>query len=99
MHQDQLVLLNNFRKNGNGRKFEQHVFTSGEASLSYLKKEHNSQKFYHVGPPRDFDLFKGFENYKSNRINESEYLLCTGLFDEHDKDLNFYKNLLENLCK
>jgi len=22
-------------------------------------------------------------------------LLCTGLFDEHDKDLNFYKNLLE----
>ena len=23
-------------------------------------------------------------------------MLCTGLFDEHDKDLNFYKNLLEN---
>jgi len=83
-------------KMGMEENLSNHVFTSGEASLSYLNKEHNSQKFYHVGPPKDFDLFKAFKNYKSNTINESEYLLCTGLFDEHDKDLNFYKNLLEN---
>ena len=73
-----------------------HVFTSGEASLSYLKKEYKSQKFYHVGPPRDFDLFRDFKNYKSNIISNCDYLLCTGLFDEQDKDLNFYKDLLEN---
>jgi HAD superfamily hydrolase (TIGR01459 family) len=84
------------KKMGMEENLSNHVFTSGEASLSYLKKKHNSQKFYHVGPPRDFDLFKGFEDCKTNKINDSEYLLCTGLFDEHDKDLNFYKNLLEN---
>ena len=83
-------------KMGMDEKLRNHVFTSGEASLSYLKKEHKSQKFYHVGPPRDFDLFKDFKNYKSSKISECEYLLCTGLFDEHDKDLNFYKNLLES---
>ena len=52
-----------------------HVFTSGEASLSYLGKEHKSQKFYHVGPPRDFDLFQDFKDFKSDQINESEYFL------------------------
>ena len=83
-------------KMGMDENLRNHVFTSGEASLSYLNKEHKFQKFYHVGPPRDFDLFKDFKNYKSNKITDCEYLLCTGLFDEHDKDLNFYKDLLES---
>ena len=55
-----------------------------------------SKKFYHVGPPRDFDLFNLFENNKCKDINESEYLLCTGLFDDHDKDLIYYKDLFES---
>ena len=82
-------------KMGMDENLRSHVFTSGEASLIYLSKEHKSQKFYHVGPPRDFDLFRDFKNYKSSEIDYCEYLLCTGLFDEHDKDLNFYKDLLE----
>ena len=53
-----------------------------------------SKKFYHIGPPRDFDLFYLFEKNKCEDINESEYLLCTGLFDDHDKDLKFYKDLV-----
>jgi HAD superfamily hydrolase (TIGR01459 family) len=83
-------------KMGMEENLRNHVFTSGEASLSYLSKEYKSQRFYHVGPPRDFDLFRNIKDYKSNKINDCEYLLCTGLFDEHDKDLNFYKNLLES---
>jgi HAD superfamily hydrolase (TIGR01459 family) len=83
------------KKMGMEKKLREHVFSSGEASLSYLKKKHKSQKFYHVGPPRDFDLFQDFKDYKSDKIDESEYLLCTGLFDEHDKDLKYYKDLLE----
>ena len=71
------------------------VFTSGEAALNYLKKSYLSKKFYHIGPPRDFDLFYLFEKNKCEDISDSEYLLCTGLFDDHDRDLKFYKNLLE----
>ncbi len=82
-------------KMGMEENLRDHVFTSGEASLSYLNKKHKLQRFYHVGPPRDFDLFQDFKNYKSNKIIDCEYLLCTGLFDDHDKDLSFYKNLLE----
>ena len=33
---------------------------------------------------------------KCEDIKESEYLLCTGLFDDYDEDLIYYKNLFEN---
>ena len=86
-------------KMGMEEKLRHCVFTSGEASLSYLKKEYEFKNFYHVGPPRDFDLFKDFKKYKSKKIEDCDYLLCTGLFDEQDKDLNYYKNLLEKHVK
>mgnify|MGYP007000117545 len=41
------------------------------------------------------DLFNEFKNNKSENLNTSKYLLCTGLFDEYDKDLKYYKELLE----
>ena len=82
-------------KMGMDQNLSDHVFTSGEAALSYLKKYYLLKKFYHIGPPRDFDLFNLFENKKCENINDSHYLLCTGLFDDYDKDLIYYKNLLE----
>ena len=82
-------------KMGMEKEIRDHVFTSGEASLNYLKKFHKMEKFFHIGPPRDFDLFNDFKNNQSKDLNECQYLLCTGLFDDHDQDLNYYKNLLE----
>ena len=82
-------------KMGMNKEIRDHVFTSGEASLNYIKKFYLSDKFFHIGPPRDFDLFNEFKNNKSENLNTSKYLLCTGLFDEYDKDLKYYKELLE----
>ena len=90
------TVRNFLQKMGMEQELRDHVFTSGEAALNYLKKNFLSQKFYHIGPPRDFDLFDLFENNKCEDINESEYLLCTGLFDDYDEDLIYYKNLFEN---
>jgi HAD superfamily hydrolase (TIGR01459 family) len=85
-----------FLKNMNlEEKIRNHVFSSGEASLNYLKNNFSSKKFYHIGPPRDFDLFKEFEKDKSQSIENCEYLLCTGLFEKYDEDLNYYKDLFE----
>ena len=83
-------------KMGMDKEFRDKVFTSGEAALNYLKKFYSLNKFYHLGPPRDFDLFNDFKDNKSNDIDKSQYLLCTGLLDDYDQDLNYYKNLLEN---
>ena len=36
---------------------------------------------------------------KTKNIDNAEYFLCTGLFDEYNKDLNYYKKLLETKTK
>tara|TARA_B100000745_G_C19943229_1_gene318143 strand:- start:31 stop:636 length:606 start_codon:yes stop_codon:yes gene_type:complete len=81
---------------GMNKNMRENVYTSGEAALSYLKKNYIGQSFYHIGPPRDFDLFIDFKNNKTHDINKSNYLLCTGLYEDHDQDLNYYKELLIN---
>tara|TARA_B100000963_G_scaffold1859_1_gene1435 strand:+ start:339 stop:1157 length:819 start_codon:yes stop_codon:yes gene_type:complete len=86
-------------KLGLKKEMSSHVFTSGEAALVYLRENLLEKKFFHVGPPRDFDLFKDFEKMKINNIESSEYILCTGLFDDHNDDLNYYKDLLEKDIK
>jgi HAD superfamily hydrolase (TIGR01459 family) len=78
------------------KEIREKVYTSGEAALNYLKNNHLDEKFYHIGPTRDFDLFLEFKKSKSKNINDSNYFLCTGLFEDHDEDLNYYKNLFEN---
>ena len=35
------------------------------------------------------------QKMKLDQINECDYILCTGLFDDHYDDLKYYKNLLE----
>ena len=52
------------------------VYTSGESALKHLEKNYKEKKFYHIGPPRDFDLFKLFEKnnetyfkYNPRKIN------------------------------
>ena len=82
-------------KLGMEKKIRDHVFTSGEAALNYLKKNLLDKTFFHVGSPRDFDLFEDFKKNKSKNIKNCHYILCTGLFDDHDEDLNYYKNLFE----
>tara|TARA_B100001057_G_C22627463_1_gene863058 strand:+ start:73 stop:891 length:819 start_codon:yes stop_codon:yes gene_type:complete len=93
------VVKSFLEKLGMEEEIRNHVFTSGEAALSYLKKNLFNKIFFHIGPPRDFDLFKDFEKLRSNEIKDSEYILCTGLFDEHNEDLKYYKKLLEKSTK
>ena len=89
------VVKSFLEKMGMDKEIRDHVFTSGQASLNYLKKNLSTQKFFHVGPPRDFDLFTDFVKMKSDNIDNSEYILCTGLFEEFDNNLNYYKDLFE----
>ena len=88
-----LTVVNTLKEMGLNN-FSDTVFTSGEASKRYLLENFNNKKFFHLGPPRDFDLFKTFEDNKVLNIDNSDYLLCSGLFEEHENDLGYYKTLL-----
>ena len=54
-------------------------------------KNQFGQTFYHLGPPRDTSVF---EKVKDNRTNleKCDFILCTGLFDDYENDLEYYKN-------
>ena len=82
-------------KMGMGSKIREKVYSSGEAALSYLKQNYLNDTFYHIGPQRDFDLFLNFKKNKTEDINQSSYLLCTGLFKGKDEDLNYYKEIFK----
>ena len=86
-------------KLGMEKEIRDHVFTSGEAAILYLKKNLLNIPFFHVGPPRDFDLFKDFKKMKSDKIENSEYILCTGLFEDYEDNLKYYKKLFEKNIK
>ncbi|RZO62510.1 MAG: TIGR01459 family HAD-type hydrolase [Candidatus Pelagibacterales bacterium] len=75
-------------------KYFDHIYTSGDASLEALRLKKFGNKFFHIGPPKDFDLFKDFQENKTNIIEESEYLLCTGLFDFEENNLDYYSKFL-----
>ena len=90
------VVTEQLKKMGMEKVLRDHVFTSGQAALIYLRKFYSKKYFFHIGPLKDFDLFIDFEELKSNKIENCEYLLCTGLFEDHFEDLNYYKILLEN---
>jgi len=69
------------------------VYTSGQGSLNYLSNEKKDKKFFHLGPERDFNLFKNFKSFKQNKAEDAEYIICTGLFDEYE-NLEYYKKFL-----
>ena len=89
------VVLKFLEKMGLSKNHSKKVYTSGEASLKFLKEEYNMSKFFHIGPIKDFDLFFSFKNNKALNIDNAEFILCTGLFEKFENDLDYYKNLLE----
>lgn len=81
-------------KMGLNKNIQEKVYTSGQAALNYLNKNYLNEIFYHLGPPKDFDLFLNFTKNKTTDIKNCSYFLCTGLFEDQGKNLNYYKDLL-----
>ena len=75
-------------------KYLTNIVTSGEAAMQAINKEKFGKFFYHLGPSRDDSIFFKVKKNKT-KLEDSDFILCTGLFDEHQSDLNFYKDLLK----
>ena len=90
------VVKNFLEKMKINKKYLNNILTSGEAALKSIKEFKYGKKFFHLGPDRDSKLYNGLENHRTT-LNNCEYILCTGLYDEHMNDLNFYSKLLINL--
>jgi HAD superfamily hydrolase (TIGR01459 family) len=76
-------------------KYLKNIITSGEAAMHAINGNRFGKLFYHLGPSRDESIFQKVKDNKT-KLENSDFILCTGLFDEHKDDLSFYKNLLKN---
>tara|TARA_B100000780_G_scaffold36317_1_gene22626 strand:+ start:167 stop:973 length:807 start_codon:yes stop_codon:yes gene_type:complete len=71
------------------------IVSSGEASMKALEKERFGKLFFHLGPNKDNEIFF---NIKKNRttLDQCEFILCTGLVEDKEEDLDYHKSLLKN---
>jgi|TARA_B100000959_G_scaffold174497_1_gene182734 HAD superfamily hydrolase (TIGR01459 family) len=76
-------------------KYLKNIITSGEAAMNEINNNRFGKLFYHLGPLRDESIFYKIRDNKT-KLENSDFILCTGLFDGHENDLNFYKNFLKN---
>ena len=76
-------------------KFLSRIITSGEAAMYAINENKFGNKFYHLGPPRDQSLFEKVIKNKTSLV-KCDFIVCTGLFDNQEDDLNYYKELLKD---
>ena len=77
------------------KQYLSNVMTSGEAAMYAINNNKFGKKFFHLGPPRDVAIFEKVKKNKST-IETCDFILCTGLFDEQETDLGWYKKILKN---
>ena len=71
--------------------------TSGEAAMHAINQNKFGKKFFHLRSPKRSSIFEKVKENKTN-IDNCDFILCTGLFDEIMKnDLDYYKNFLINI--
>ena len=70
------------------------VFSSGEAAMLSLQEKKYGEFFFHLGPEKDDAIFSKIKNKKKN-IEECNFILCTGLVENYEEDLDYYKELLK----
>ncbi len=87
-------VINFLLKMNMNKKYLSNVMTSGEAAMYAINKNQFGKSFYHLGPPRDTSVF---EKVKENQVDikSCDFILCTGLFDDHEDDLEYYRNFLK----
>ena len=88
-------VVNFLKKIKMNEKLLSKVVTSGEAAMLAINKKKFGEKFYHLGPSRDNSIFEKVIQNKTT-LEKCDFILCTGLFDDYDQDLNYYKDLLKN---
>ena len=75
------------------KKYLEHVMTSGEAAMHAINQKKFGKTFYHLGPARDISVFEKVKDHRTD-LQSCDFILCTGLFDDYDNDLDYYKKFL-----
>ena len=75
------------------KRYLENVMTSGEAAMHAINQKKFGNTFYHLGPTRDKSIFEKVKDNKTD-LKNCDFILCTGLFDDYENDLDYYKKIL-----
>lgn len=73
------------------------VVTSGDGTRASLASGEHGQKYFHIGPERDFPTFEDLDNLQQVTEEEAEFILCTGLFDDDTETADDYADMLARI--
>lgn len=88
--QDVLPLLDNL---GVRRDAYDDIITSGDVARRSIAR-HGNAPVFHLGPERDLPLFEDLDA-RLVAVEEAEYAVCTGLFDDNHETPEDYRDRLE----
>lgn len=78
-----------------------HIVTAGDAALEFITGNTLGKKIYHIGPEKDaaffytlFSTSRG-SNFSFSGLDEADFIVCTGLFDDAKETPNDYKTTFE----
>lgn len=72
------------------------IITSGDATRAAIASGAYGNVLLHIGPERDMPLLEGLEVERAS-IHDSQFALCTGLFDDERETPVDYNDLLREL--
>ena len=79
-------------------KLPKHIYdlliTSGDMTREYLISNCKNKTIYHLGPERDKDLFNDLLIKISTNKDECDEIICTGLFDSENENIQKYNEEL-----
>ena len=87
-------VVNFLLKMNMNKKYLKNVITSGEAAMHAINKNQFGKSFFHLGPIRDTSIFDKVQDNKTE-LENCDFILCTGLFDGYENDLEYYKKFLD----
>jgi len=98
-----VVLISNAPRPGSGvmrmldrlgvvREAYDAIVTSGDLSHAYVAGRPGTTVF-HIGPERDLGIFAGLD-IKFGTLNEADYVICSGLFDDDRETPEDYRTML-----
>ena len=84
-------------------KLPKHIYdfliTSGDLTREYLISNCKNKTIYHLGPQRDKDLFNNLLIKISNKKEECDEIICTGLFNSENENIEKYNDELSSFKK
>ena len=75
-------------------KYLKNIMTSGEAAMHAINNKRFGKYFFHLGPSKDQSLYQNVKDCKT-QLDNSDFILCTGLLDRYEDNLEYHKFFLK----